>query len=116
MIEKPVLPHDIMSISVIEELINWLQTRGNKDIDNYKVISLNELNEIVPPSDAWFFQLLYKNSKDTYNVLSINLKYGIKPNSFFQEESHLALRALKAAYKVEKGDIASTAIIQNYFN
>lgn len=116
MIEKPVLPHDIMSISVVEELINWLQTRGNKDIDNYKVVSLNDLDEAIPPTNAWFFQLLYKNSKDTYIVLSINLKYGIKSNSFFQKESHLALKALKAAYKAEKGDIASAAIIQNYFN
>ena len=52
MIEKPILPHDIMSISVIEELINWLQTRGNKDIDNYKVVSLNDLDEAIPPSNA----------------------------------------------------------------
>ena len=116
MIEKPILPHDIMSISVIEELINWLQSRGNKDIDNYRVVSLNEQDEVVPPSEAWFFQLLYKNSESDYIVLSINLKSGIKSNSYFQEESYLALKALKAAYKSEKGDMASAAIIQNYFN
>ena len=116
MLEKPILPHDVMSISIVEELINWLQIRGNKDIDKYKVISLNESQEIIPASNAWFFQLFYCDNHNDYNVLSISLKCGIKLNSFLQEESQSAFRALKLAYKLEKGDIACANIIQNYFS
>lgn len=105
--EKPILPNDIISISIIEEIIYWLQRRGNKNIENYKVLSYNDdFKKKISPSKSWFFKIFYNKLL----VLSISLKSGIKLNSYKIKESNKALKILKLTYSNECGNVT------DYFN
>lgn len=111
--EKPILPNDVISISIIEEIIYWLQKRNNKNIDSYIVKSFDDYGKQILPDKAWKFKLFNKSGIE---LLVISLKSGIKNNILVKNESNLAFKMLKNTYKVENGEILNITNIDNYFN